>query len=80
MKGVFFMKNYYERMRDLREDRDLRQSDMAKLLCLTNQQAYQRYESGKVQMPLHLLIQLAEYYEVSLDYLCGLTDNKMKFW
>lgn len=74
------MKNYYERMRDLREDRDLRQSDLAKVLNLTNQQAYQRYESGRVQVPLHLLIKLAEYYEVSLDYLCGLTDNKMKFW
>lgn len=74
------MKNYYERMRDLREDNDLRQSDMADILNLTNQQSYQRYESGKVQMPLHLLIKLAEYYNVSLDYLCGLTDNKKKFW
>lgn len=74
------MKNYYERMRDLREDSDLRQSDLAEILNLTNQQSYQRYESGRVQMPLHLLIKLAEYYNVSLDYLCGLTDNRKKFW
>lgn len=74
------MKHYYERMRDLREDRDLRQSDLAEILNLTNQQSYQRYESGRVQMPIHLLIKLAKYYDVSLDYLCCLTDNKEKFW
>lgn len=74
------MKHYYERMRDIREDRDLRQSDLAEILNLTNQQSYQRYESGRVQMPIHLLIKLAKYYDVSLDYLCCLTDNKEKFW
>lgn len=46
------MKNYYERMRDLREDSDLRQSDMADILGLTNQQAYQRYEAGRALMPI----------------------------
>lgn len=74
------MKNYYERMRDLREDRDLRQADMAEVLGLTNQQAYQRYEAGRALMPIHLLIKVAIYYNVSLDYLCGLTDDKRKFW
>lgn len=74
------MKKYYERMRDLREDNDLRQSDMAEILGLTNQQAYQRYESGRVMMPLPLLIKTARYFDVSLDYLAGLTDNKKKFW
>ena len=74
------MKHYYERMRDLREDHDLKQSQLAEILNLTNQQSYQRYESGRVQMPIHLLIKLAQYYKVSLDYLCGLTDNKEKFW
>ena len=54
------MKKYYERMKDLREDNDLRQSDMAKILGLTNQQAYQRYESGKVLIPLPLLIKIAK--------------------
>lgn len=74
------MKNYYERMRDLREDSDLRQSDMADILGLTNQQAYQRYEAGHALMPIHLLIKVAKQFEVSLDYLCGLTDDKRKFW
>lgn len=67
-------------MRDLREDRDLRQADMAEVLGLTNQQAYQRYEAGRALMPIHLLIKVAIYYNVSLDYLCGLTDDKRKFW
>lgn len=74
------MKKYYERLRDLREDRDMRQSDMARILGLTNQQAYQRYEAGRALMPIHLLIKAAQYFEVSLDYLCGLTDDKRKFW
>ena len=74
------MKNYYERMKDLREDSDLRQSDMANILELTNQQAYQRYESGRVLMPLPLLIKTAQYFQVSMDYLCGLTNDKRKYW
>jgi len=67
-------------MRDLREDHDLRQTDMAKVLGLTNQQAYQRYEAGRALMPIHLLIKVATFFNVSLDYLCGLTDDKRKFW
>lgn len=67
-------------MRDLREDNDLRQADLAKALGLTNQQAYQRYEAGRALMPIHLLIKVAIFYNVSLDYLCGLTDDKRKFW
>lgn len=67
-------------MRDLREDSDLRQSDMADILGLTNQQAYQPYEAGRALMPIHLLIKVAKQFEVSLDYLCGLTDDKRKFW
>ena len=74
------MKNYYERMKDLREDKDLRQSDMARILDLTNQQAYQRYESGRVLIPLPLLIKIAKYYNVSLDYLVGLTNDRRKYW
>lgn len=74
------MKKYYERIRDLREDNDLKQSDMAKILELTNQQAYQRYESGRVLMPIHLIIKIAQYYNVSTDYVLGLTNDKRKFW
>lgn len=53
---------------------------MAKILGLTNQQAYQRYESGKVLIPLPLLIKIAQYFDVSLDYLTGLTNDKRKYW
>lgn len=79
-KGLFFMKKYYERMKDLREDRELRQIEMARILGVTNQQAYQRYEAGRALMPIHLLIKVAQYFQVSLDYLCGLTDDKRKYW
>lgn len=74
------MNNYQERIRNLREDHDLKQSEVAELLCLTNQQAYQRYESSRVKMPVELLIKLAVYYDVSLDYIVGLTDDKTKKW
>lgn len=74
------MKKYYERMKDLREDNDLRQKDIAEMLGLTNQQAYQRYESGKVLMPITLLVKIAKLYNVSLDYLVGLTNDKRKYW
>lgn len=67
-------------MKELREDNDLKQSDMAEILELTNQQAYQRYESGKVQMPIKLLIKIAKYFNISTDYLLGLTTDKRKFW
>ncbi len=70
----------YQRLRDLREDKDLSQSDIARLLGLTNQQAYQRYESGKLELPMRYFIKLAEFYEVSLDYIAGLTNEKRKYW
>lgn len=67
-------------MRDLREDNDLTQKQVADILNLTNQQAYQRYEAAKVETPIKLLIRLARFYNVSLDYLAGLTNNPKKFW
>ena len=74
------MKTYQERMRDLREDNDLTQKQVADILNLTNQQTYQRYEAAKVETPIKLLIRLARLYNVSLDYLAGLTNNPKKFW
>ena len=74
------MKNYNEIMRDLREDNDIKQSEMAEILDLTNQTSYQRYESGRVQMPIKLLIKIAQFFDVSVDYLCGLTNDKRKYW
>ena len=62
------------RIRDLREDRDLKQREIAELL-LCDQALYSKYERGERELPLHLAIQLAEFYDVSVDYLVGLTDE-----
>lgn len=67
---------YYQRLRDLREDEELNQAQLAEILGLTNQQAYQRYESGRVELPMKYFIILAKYYNVSLDYIAGLTNDK----
>ncbi|MCR5479430.1 MAG: helix-turn-helix domain-containing protein [Ruminococcus sp.] len=61
---------YYQRVRDIREDSDLTQKQIAQILGITTQQ-YQLYESGKREMPMHLFIVLADYYKVSIDYLVG---------
>ena len=71
---------YYQRLKDLREDRDLKQVEVAAVLGMTNQQSYQRYESGKVELPMHYFIALAKFYNVSLDYMAGLTNDKRKYW
>lgn len=65
----------YARIRDTREDRDYTQKDIAKLLGLKYQQ-YARYENGEVEIPLHYLIKLAEFYNVSLDYLTSKREFK----
>ena len=69
----------YQRLRDLREDRDLKQETVAHILGITRQQ-YQLYESGKRELPMHHFITLAEYYNVSLDYLAGLIDTPKKLY
>lgn len=69
---------YYPRIRDLREDKDLTQEQLSRILNLTNQQAYSRYENGSVEMPIRLFIDLAKFYNVSLDYITGLTNDKRK--
>lgn len=66
---------YYQRLRDLREDCDKTQKDIAEYLGILQNQ-YHRYESGKREIPYHLAIKLAEYYNVSLDYIAGLTNDK----
>lgn len=63
------------RIRDLREDKDLGQKEIAAhLLC--DQSLYSKYERGERPLPLELAIQLADFYRVSLDYLVGRTDTK----
>ena len=61
------------RIRDLREDRDLTQTAVAKILGCT-QQTYSRYESGEITIDIYNLIKLAEFYGTSCDYLLVLTD------
>ena len=63
------------RIRDLREDRDLKQKQIAEFL-LCDQSLYSKYERGERELPLRYAIELANYYGVSLDYLVGLTDEK----
>ena len=69
----------YPRLRDLREDQNQKQYNIAEILNITKQQ-YQLYESGKREMPMHLFVALAQYYNVSLDYLAGLTDTPRKLF
>ncbi len=64
----------YPRIRDLREDADLTQTEIAKLLFM-HKTTYVRYESGEREIPLNIAILLAKHYHVSLDYLAGLSNN-----
>ncbi len=70
------MKKYNEIIRELREDNDLKQSDIAKLLG-TTQQVYSRYEKGENEMPIRHIITLCKFYNVSADYILGIkTGNR----
>lgn len=66
---------YLKRLKDLREDRDLLQRNIADILKITRQQ-YSLYEIGKRDLPIELLKALALYYDVSTDYIIGLTNKK----
>ena len=63
-----------ERMRNLREDKDLSQTDVAELLN-TSQTVYSRYERNERSLPIEMLYELCKFYKVSADYILGLTDN-----
>lgn len=64
----------YRRIRDLREDRDLKQKEVADYLNCS-QVCYSHYELGKRDIPTEVLIKLAKFYKTSTDYILGLTDN-----
>lgn len=66
---------YYPRLRDLREDNDLTQNQVVQDLQI-HKTTYTNYEQGKREIPLNLAIQLSKYYNVSLDYIAGLTNEK----
>lgn len=66
---------YFPRLRDLREDMDMNQTQVAKLL-FTSQTVYSRYERGVLTIPVEHLLILADFYDVSTDYILGRTNNK----
>lgn len=66
---------YFPRLRDLREDKDMNQTQIAKLL-FTSQTVYSRYEWGVLTIPVEHLLILADFYGVSTDYILGRTNNK----
>lgn len=68
----------YPRIRDLREDRDLNQTNMAKYLGMS-QTGYSKYETGENDIPTDVLIKLARYHNTSIDYLLGETDQKQRY-
>ena len=64
----------YRRIRDLREDKDLTQTQIAKILGMS-QTGYSKYETGENDLPTQILIKLSDFYDVSIDYLLDRTDN-----
>ena len=65
---------FYPRLRDCREDKDFTQRELAEMLNV-DQRVYSNYETGKREIPAHLLVKLAEIYQTSIDYLLGRTNN-----
>ncbi len=63
------------RLKDLREDLDLKQKEIAEYLHI-KQNTYSQYENGQRQVPIDVLIKLAKYYNVSTDYILGISDNR----
>lgn len=71
--------DYYQRLKDLREDHDLTQQDIAQVLQTTREQI-SKYETGKQMMGVDKYIKLAKFYNVSLDYLTGMIDTPKKLF
>jgi transcriptional regulator with XRE-family HTH domain len=69
---------YQNRLRDLREDKDLKQKNIAELLKV-HQTTYSDYELGKLNIPVSALHTLADYYNISVDYLLGRTNEKKPY-
>lgn len=69
----------YDRLKDLREDSDKNQTEIAKIIG-TTQSYYAQYERGIRDIPFERVIALAKFYNVSIDYIAGLTNDKRKYW
>ena len=72
------MGKVYRRIRDLREDRDLNQTTVARMLGMS-QTGYSKYETGENDIPTEVLIKLSEFYDTSIDYLLGVTDDSHRY-
>ena len=70
---------HYQRLKDLREDFDKTQEEIASILGISRQH-YSLYESGKREMPMHHFITLAKFYDVSLDYIAGIIKTPRKLY
>lgn len=70
---------HFTRLKDLREDKDKNQKDIAEMLG-TSQSYYSQYEKGKRSIPFERVVELAKFYDVSIDYIAGLTNDKSKKW
>lgn len=68
----------YKRLRDLREDKDMNQTQIAKIIGMS-QTGYSKYETGENDIPTTILIKLARFYDTSIDYLLGETDNPKRY-
>lgn len=68
---------HYQRLKDLREDADMYQEEIAQILDTTQQQ-YSRWERGAQEIPFHHIIKLAIFYKCSIDYIAGLTNDKKR--
>ena len=68
----------YTRIRDLREDRELNQTQVAKMLGMS-QTGYSKYETGENDVPTEVLIKLSRFYDTSIDYILGETDKKDRY-
>ncbi len=68
----------YRRIRDLREDKDLNQTQIAKMLGMS-QTGYSKYETGENDIPTSILIKLAKFYDTSIDYLLEQTNEKKRY-
>ncbi len=68
----------YKRLRDLREDMELNQTELAKMLGMS-QTGYSKYETGENDVPTEILIKLARFYNTSIDYILGETDKRERY-
>ena len=66
---------FFQRLKDLREDRDLTQQEVAEYLNM-HRSVYRRYESGEREIPVWAVIKLSDYYKTTTDYILGLTDER----